>query len=50
MTAWDVWTCVAIGVLEIGSVAVFGWFLVEVVRLARARRSAPADAEDRADR
>lgn len=38
MTAWELWTWVAIGVLEVGSVAVFGWFLVEVAALWRRSR------------
>lgn len=33
--AWEAWTRVAIAILEVGSVAVFAWFLVDVVRRAR---------------
>lgn len=35
---WSIATEVAIWVLIGGSVIVFGWFLAEVVRLARRRR------------
>ena len=35
---WELWTRLAIAVLELGSVAVFAWFLVDVVRLAARRR------------
>jgi hypothetical protein len=34
-TSLDLWTRVAILVLEVGSVAVFAWFLVDVVRLSK---------------
>ncbi len=45
MNAWELWTRIAIAVLELGSIAVFAWFLVEVVRLARARHRRPPEAD-----
>lgn len=38
MSAWGVATAIAIWTLLIGSVAVFAWFLAEVIRIARRRR------------
>lgn len=38
MSGWALATHVAVWVLIVGSLAVFGWFLAEVVRLARKRR------------
>lgn len=37
MSAWEIGTRVAIGVLLVGSVAVFGWFLGDAIRLFRRR-------------
>lgn len=37
MNLWALATDVAIWILIAGSLGIFGWFLVEVVRLARAR-------------
>jgi hypothetical protein len=39
MNLWALATDVAIWILIAGSLGVFGWFLVEVVRLARERRA-----------
>lgn len=35
MTKWEVYTWLAIGVLVVGSLAVFGWFLRDALRLYR---------------
>jgi hypothetical protein len=39
MSIWAIATEVAIWTLIVGSVAVFGWFLAEVARLASGRRA-----------
>lgn len=46
MSSWEIWTRIAIAILVFGSVAVFAWFLVEVVALARGRRSTRETRED----
>ena len=33
VTALELWTWIAIGVLTIGSAAVFGWFVYDLMRL-----------------
>ena len=38
MSAWTIATWASIVVLALGSLAVFAWFLVDAVRLLRARR------------
>lgn len=38
MSGWSIFTAVAVWTLLIGSVAVFAWFLAEVVRIARRDR------------
>ena len=43
VAAWEAWTRIAIAILEVGSVAVFAWFLVDVVRRARAWRRGEDD-------
>lgn len=35
MTVWTFWTWVSIAVLTVGSVAVFLWFLRDLVRIRR---------------
>lgn len=37
MSGWEIGTWIAIGVLAVGSVAVFLWFLNDAVRLLRRR-------------
>ena len=43
MSAWEWATEIAIWTLIIGSLLVFGWFLAEVIRLARRRSRGSAD-------
>lgn len=38
MSAWTAATWASIGILGIGSIAVFVWFLRDAIRLLRARR------------
>ena len=38
MSGWEIGTWIAIGVLFVGSVAVFLWFLGDALRLLRKRR------------
>jgi hypothetical protein len=45
MNLWALATDVAIWILIAGSLAIFGWFLVEVVRLARERRGKASDRD-----
>lgn len=45
MTALELWTRVAIWILIGGSIAVFGWFLRDLLRLARPRRRTPPPEE-----
>lgn len=40
MSGWALATDLAIWTLIVGSVVVFGWFLIEVARLAARRRAA----------
>jgi hypothetical protein len=35
MNVWSLWTWVAIGVLIFGSLAVFAWFLRDLLRIRR---------------
>jgi hypothetical protein len=35
VSAWEVWTWVSIGVLTLGSAAVFLWFLFDIVKIRR---------------
>jgi hypothetical protein len=35
MNAWTVWTWISIGILTIGSTAVFIWFVVDILRIRR---------------
>lgn len=35
MTPWTIWTDVSIFVLTAGAVAVFLWFLIDIVRIRR---------------
>lgn len=49
MSAWALATELAIWTLILGSVTVFGWFLAEVVRLARRRSRPPPDRHDGGD-
>lgn len=50
MSSWELWTSIAVAILVFGSVGVFGWFLVEVVSLARRGRSAGIEREGTAQR
>jgi hypothetical protein len=46
MSGWELGTWISIGVLVFGSLAVFGWFLVDAVRWWRhhpERRRNPSD-------
>lgn len=45
MNGWTLATDVAIWTLILGSLAVFGWFLAEVARLARRRKDPPRGDE-----
>jgi hypothetical protein len=38
MTAIELWTWIAIGVLIVGSCAVFVWFARDLLRMAREKR------------
>lgn len=49
MSGWAVATGLAVWILILGSVAVFGWFLAEVARLARRRKRPPPDQPDGGD-
>lgn len=49
MSGWALATELAIWTLILGSVAVFGWFLAEVARLARRPERAAPDQPDRGD-
>ena len=40
MSGWALATDLAIWILIVGSVVVFGWFLLEVARMAARRRAA----------
>jgi hypothetical protein len=35
MSSWEFWTWVSILILTVGAVAVFGWFLVDILRIRR---------------
>ena len=37
MSGWELGTWLAIGVLIVGSIAVFAWFLRDAVRIIRSR-------------
>jgi hypothetical protein len=49
MNRWALATDVAIWILIAGSLGIFGWFLVEVVRLARERSGRPLDNDPGTD-
>lgn len=53
MSALELWTRVAIGVLTLGSLIVFVWFVRDLLRMGRegpAHRAAPADPPPREER
>jgi hypothetical protein len=33
MSAWSLWTWISIAILSVGSIAVFVWFLVDILRI-----------------
>jgi phage protein U len=54
MNLWALATDIAIWILIAGSLGIFGWFLVEVIRLARTRlarerRGSPRDTDPGTD-
>lgn len=35
MNVWSLWTWISIGILTFGSVAIFVWFLADILRIRR---------------